>query len=195
MRLSFGTVGSLSTPADTRLTEIDSGGAVLFRVIVVDESAEVGKILAAANHIRPMDETDDEDDEKAILPLRLRDLGEAVWAIDIESQARPELVLNNRIPLLSERLKSDPLIQGAIIPHAISVVLKAAMADEVDDAIEWVQDWRRFAAALLGEELEDGMDTEELESRISTVVYKFVTRMKFAARSSAIPAPAGVFHD
>jgi hypothetical protein len=196
MRLSFGTVGAIVSPADTKLSEIDSGGSVLFRVKVVDESTEVGKILAAANHIRPVDETDEQDDEKAILPLRLRDLGEAIWLVDVDGQARPELVLNNRIPLLAERLKSDPLIQGIVIPHAMKAVMCACMADEVDESLEWVRDWRKFIAALLGEELEEGLEQDDLEVRVAAAVDKFIARMKFTTRAvEKMSTPTGLSSD
>ncbi|MEX2165082.1 MAG: hypothetical protein WD823_12690 [Sulfuricaulis sp.] len=196
MRVSFGTVGALSAPADTRLTEIDSGGALLFRVMVVDEAGEVGKILAAANRIHPIDDSDEQDDQKAILPLRLRDLGEAVWQVDMESADRPELVINNRIPFLADRLKSDPLLQGTIIPHAMAEVIRAAMAEDADDELVWVQDWRKFASGLLGEEIPEGLEQEDLDDRIENVVQKFINRMKFATKASVPPAPsAGVGHD
>src|SRR6185312_4175179 len=51
MRFSFGTVGEIKPPDDTALVEVDHSGGVLFRVKVVDESSEVGKILASANRI------------------------------------------------------------------------------------------------------------------------------------------------
>ncbi len=196
MRVSFGTVGALSAPADTRLTEIDSGGALLFRVVVVDESGEVGKILAVANSIRPIDESDEQDDQKAILPLRLRDIGEAVWQLDMVGAERPELVINNRIPFLADRLKSDPLLQGTIIPHAMAAVIRAAMAEDADEELPWVQDWRKFAAGLLGEELPEDHEQEDLEDRIDSAVEKFSNRMKFATKAS-VPAapPAGAGHD
>ncbi len=196
MRFAFGTVGAISGPADARLTEVDAGGAILFRVKVVSELTEVGKILASVNQVRPQDETEEED-KKAILPVRLRDLGEAVWTVDIEGGARPELVLNNRIPGLSDRLKIDPLVQGMIIPHAVARVLKAVLDDGgPDDSVEWAQDWRKFAAAVLGEELEDEMDEDVRDSRIGALVERFVNDMRFASRVVAAGVPAaGVVHD
>jgi len=196
MRFPFGTAGALNTPDDTRLIELDAGGSILFRVKVVDESKHVGRILASVNEVRPKNETEDQDDEKAILPLRLRDLGEAVWMVDIAGAARPELVINNRIPGFADRLKMDPLIQGAIIPHAMARVLEAALKDNnADDTADWVQDWRKFATSVLGEEIPDDLDPDDLDGRIKEVVEKFVNRMKFATKIAAASPITGALHD
>ena len=196
MRFDFGTIGALRTPDDTSLTELDVGGSILFRVTVIDESGDVGKILASVNGVRPKDETEEEDDAKAILPLRLRDIGEAIWTIDIEGPARPELVINNRIPGLVDRLKTDPLFQGAVIPHAVARVLEAAIKDnEADDSLEWVRDWRKFAEALTGDEIPDELDDDLIDERIRAVVAAFVNRSKFATKSASTAPLVGAIHD
>ena len=75
MRFDFGPLGGLSEPPDTSLSELDAGGRILFRVKVVDQSGEVGKILASATALRPIDEKRDEDDRRATLPVASDDLG------------------------------------------------------------------------------------------------------------------------
>src|SRR6185312_11650105 len=79
MRFDFGTIGNLTAPSDTSLTDLDRSGRVLFRIKVVDGSTEVGKILAATNALRPIDEKVSDDDQRAILPVRLEPLDEVVW--------------------------------------------------------------------------------------------------------------------
>jgi hypothetical protein len=196
MRFHFGSVVGITPPPERSLTEIDVGGHVLFRVKVVDETGDVGRILASAKEIRPADGSGGEDDEKSILPLRTKDLGEAVWSVDIEGAARPELWINSRIPDLAEQIKTNPLMQGAILPYAIKRVLEAALLSEsVDDSLEWVQDWRKFASAMRGEELPTDQDDETAALMIQDVVDRYVLRMKFATRAATpIPLPRG-FHD
>jgi hypothetical protein len=196
MRFDFGTVGDIRVPGDTQLTDLDFGGSILFRIKVVDESGDLGRLLASANEVRPRDENEDGDDKKAILPLRLRDLGEKVWMIDVDGAARPELVINNRISGLADRLRDDPLIQGAIIPEAIRRVLHAALVeDEVSDDVEWVQDWKKFAESLLGEEIPHDAEAELLTLNIDVVIEKYCSQMRFAARSSVVTGGVGVVHD
>ncbi len=174
MRFDFGTVGAPHTPADLQLTDIDRSSGVLFRVKVVDESASVGKIIAAASRIRPV-KPGDEQGKKALLPLVSKDLGEEIWRLQMEGAA-PELQINNRIPGFRDRLMSDVLLQGAVFPQALAAVLtKLLGTGEYDDDEQWVQDWKAFAATLYGKELPDDL-AEEDDGQLALMVEEVVTR-------------------
>ena len=82
MRFDFGTVGQMSPPTNCVLSDIDAGATILFRVKVVDETEEVGRILASANGIRPEQDADG-DDRRPLLPVRSVDLGEEIWRLEI----------------------------------------------------------------------------------------------------------------
>jgi hypothetical protein len=184
MRFDFGTVAAMTAPADLRLTEVDQSSGILFRVKVVDESSDVGKIIAAATRIHPLSK-DDDPGVKPLLPLVSTDLGEDVWRLVMEGGS-PELQISNRIPGFRDRLMTDPLLQGAVFPHALATVLhKLLGTDEYDDDEQWVQDWKTFAASLLGEELPDNLSDEEngaqLVSTIETVVGRFCQINAFAS--------------
>jgi hypothetical protein len=48
-----------------------------------------------------------------------------------------------------DRIKTDPLLQGAIIPAAIGEILRCVLDPEnadIDDDLDWVKDWKRWAA-------------------------------------------------
>ena len=189
MRFDFGTVGNIVTPLDTSLIDLDRDGRVLFRIRVVDGSAEVGKILASANALRPIDEKVSDEDRRAILPVRLEPLDEAVWELDLASQARPELVLNNRISGLMDRIKTDPLLQGAIIPIAVSEILRCVLVPDnadIDDELDWVQDWKRWAADILGRPLDDEtIDPEDIDTIRREIIAAFSRSARFASRIEA----------
>ena len=51
MRFDCGTLGDLTLPEDRRLSEIDSSSVVRFRVKVVDNTAHMHRIVAAADDI------------------------------------------------------------------------------------------------------------------------------------------------
>ena len=198
MRFPYGTVGLIRPPVDTALTDIDQGAAVLFRVKVVDESAEVGKIVAAADGLRPLTETEESEGRKALLPLVKIDLGEAVWRLQIEGGAMPVLQINNRIPDLRERLFDDPLLAGAIYTEALRQVLTAIFFDDqLDDEMEWVVNWKKFIAEVRGVPLPDEIDDEDNKNLaleiIEETVEKFVERRQFA--SKAIKAREATSHD
>jgi hypothetical protein len=187
MRFSFGTVGLIRPPIDTVLTDLDHGAAILFRVKVVDDSAELGKIVAAVDGIRPLTETDDADGRKALLPLVKTDLGEAVWKIHLQGSAPPVLQINNRIPDLRERLFEDPLLAGAIYTEALRQVLNAVFSDEYDDEIEWVINWKKFIAEVRGIPVPDDIDEEDnigqVQEIIEDTIEKFVGRRQFATKA------------
>lgn len=188
MRFPFGTIGLIRAPAETTLTDLDHGAAVLFRVKVVDDSAEVGKIVAAADGIRPLTESEENDGRKALLPLVKTDLGEAVWRLHIEGSAKPELQINNRIPGLRERLFDDPLLAGAIYAEALRQVLTAIFFDtQLDDEMEWVANWKQFIGDVRGIPVQDDLDEEESGNQIRDIiddtVEKFVSRRQFATKA------------
>ena len=181
MRFSFGAIGEIEPPADRSLSGLDAGGRVLFRVKVVDESNEVGKILAAVNAIRPLDEKITEDQQRSILPVESRDLGEAIWKLELEDAVRPTLVVSNRIPGLIEQLKTDPFVQGSIIPHAVRLIFDPERGDVTDDTV-WVQDWKQWASEILGKALDDDFDPNQLEERADEIIDKFAEKSRFVGR-------------
>lgn len=188
MRFPFGTVGLIRPPAETALTDLDHGAAVLFRVKVVDDSAEVGKIVAAADGIRPLTETEESEGRKALLPLVKTDLGEAVWRLHLHGSAPPVLQINNRIPDLRERLFEDPLLAGAIYTEALRQVLTAVfLDDEFDDEMEWVVNWKKFIAEVRGapvpEDIDDEDNNAQAQEIIEETIEKFLERRQFATKA------------
>jgi hypothetical protein len=181
MRFSYGTVGQFFPPEDRRLTDIDEGREVLFKLLIVGAGDDVGKILASTRAISP---TRNEKLRQSLFPLKTKDLGEAIWIVDLESD-RPCLVLNNRIPGLKEKLLADPLLRGSVYPHALRMVLRIVYEDSrSSEEVDWVQDWKSFVRLLVGEararDLDEASDLDE--EGIETVVKEFVNRGRYADR-------------
>lgn len=188
MRFDFGSVGALATPSDTRLTDLDRGESVQFRVKVVDPDGRPGCLLALAAHVRPLDE-DESTDRKSILPLESLDLGEAIWRIRVDEDESPVLQINSRVADLRARLDEDPVFRGAVFPMAIREVLRVILLQDVDTELEWVRDWHEFAGALLGQALpEDGLEPDAAYELIEKVVEEFCLRERWA--SAAKPREA-----
>lgn len=187
MRFAFGTVGAPVAPPNTSLADLDQDGRILFRIRIVDESADVGKILAAANALRPVDEKIAEEERRAILPVASEDLGELVWQLDLPGSARPQLVLNNRIPGLMDRIKTDPLLQGAIVPAAVRRILEHVLdagKGEHDDDLDWVQDWKRWASIVLGRDVdEEKSDADEIQAVVDEILRAFADGARFVSRA------------
>jgi len=184
MRFDFGTVGQLLPPVNCALTEIDAGATVLFRVKVVDETEEVGRILASANGIRPEDDSDG-DDRRPLLPVKSANLGEEIWQLQIDRETGPTLVVNSRVPDLIEFMKLDVYLQGVIYPEVVRRLAREVLQaeNEHDDDEDWVQDWRIWFATQLGRDIEEGEtgDKEALERLAEEIAASFASKNRFAS--------------
>ena len=183
MRFDFGTVGQLVQPSNCVLSEIDAGAAILFRVKVVDETAEVGRILASANGIRPEDDSEG-DDRRPLLPVRSMDLGEEIWQLDVNKDSGPTLVVNSRIPDLIETLKRNVILQGVIYPEVVRRMVHEIFrnGNDHDENEEWSTDWKTWIESQLGREIEENeiTDSDAIQSLADDVTASFATANRFA---------------
>ncbi len=182
MRFECGTVSNLSIPERMVLSEIDKGGAVRFRVLIIAADG-TGRILAAADGLRPSTPGDGAD-RQALLPMRESDIGNELWKIEVDYRTGPVLVVNNRISGLAAQIRTVPLLQGLILPHAFRAVLQNLNpAGESDDDDLWGDNWRRFLAELgLPIEADDPNDQDSVEEWVESAVRAFSDLRKFAER-------------
>lgn len=186
MRFDFGPLGAIRAPVDTTLGELDAYGSILFRVKIVDESADVGRILAAGNEIAAL-RADDAEGRKPLLPLRYTNLGEHLWKLELSPDTGPVLLVNNRVPGLGERMKGEALMQGMVLPEVLRQVLVAVYG--ADDEAEWVTDWKLFAERLVARTVEWDIDPEhdadDVHEEADQIVRAFVTQQKYASNAIA----------
>lgn len=192
-RFAFGTISNVTNPQDTRLTEIDEGAPILFRIKVVDESGDVGKILASLDGIAPRD-SDDGDGRKPLLPVRHTDLGEELWQLEIGRDSGPHLLVNNRVPGLGDRIVSDVVLQGLVLPMVLRQVVRELLL--TDEELEWSRDWKQYCDNLLGEEIDWELDVDERSDEFDELIRRVVRRFVDAKRyGSTARMLAGEFSD
>jgi hypothetical protein len=182
MRFGCGTVNNLQIPERMVLSEIDKGGAVRFRVLVIAPD-NTGRILAAADGLRPSTPGDDAD-RQALLPVRERDIGNELWKIEVDYRTGPVLVVNNRVSGLAAQIRTVPLLQGLVFPHAFRAILRDLNppGESADDDL-WGDNWRRFLSDLgVATEPEDPDDADAVEEWIETAVKAFADLKEFAQR-------------
>lgn len=159
MRFDCGTVAEPTIPDTLVLDDIDPAAPVLFRLKVVDREDHPGRLLGAANRLRP--NVDDSPDVRtSLFPIERRELHSEVWKVDMSDG--PTLLLNYNIPNLTAMIQKDPLIQGLLLPAALRIVLEAIVLDpaiEEDEDDTWKARWLRFCR----EELKLGDDPAECE--------------------------------
>ena len=185
MRFDFGTLSAISAPTNCILTDIDANTPVLFRVRIVDERESVGRILAAANGIRP--ESDQEGkNRKSLLPLRGIDLGEELWKLELDKDAGPTLAVNNKVPGLTDRIPVDAVLMGSIYPEVVRQMTRHLFSPtaEFDESIDWVSDWRMWLSEQLGREIqsEECLDEDSLDIVANDVARGFSDRNRFASK-------------
>jgi hypothetical protein len=188
MRFDFGTVAAIAHPESCVLSDIDAGASVLFRVKVVSSGTPAGKVLASADGIRPAD--DSGTSRKSLLPLKKADIGQEVWRLEIDKDAGPVLTLNSRLPQVAERLRADPLLQGAIYPEVVRQLARRLLADggeSDEEETEWISDWKSWMQDLLQREVEaaEELDDDSLTELADEVVEAFARSNGFVAKAAA----------
>ncbi|MCY4243243.1 MAG: hypothetical protein OXD36_16060 [Rhodobacter sp.] len=153
MRFDCGTVDTPEVPDELVLSEVDRSGPVLFRLKVIDNEEEPGKLLGSAERLKPGSE-DDGEKRRGIFPLLHRDLGHDVWKVGIEHGDGPCLILNTRIPGFRHRVLESPMMQGLLLPAALRSVLRELVrtpgTGESEDGPNWTEEWLEYCRAELG---------------------------------------------
>jgi hypothetical protein len=184
MRFELGTVGSSSIPEEFRLDEIDPGDSVLFRLKVVEGTEGSGRILGAANRIRP-DSTQAPEGRRRLFPVEQLDLGQETWRVKIDA-AGPVLQINFSLPKLVSQLQSDTLIQALILPMALRQVLQEladGSANDEDDDLSWRADWLRYCKEHLKQSDDPAdLNDEQREDWVAEGVRKFARSLRFVDR-------------
>lgn len=151
-RFNFGTVGAPRPAAERWLDGIPARNP-LFRVKVVLMEHGTARILAAADRVVPEDSDRSEDARQPLLPVEYEDLGERVWALDLDSDW-PRLHLNKRFEGIREAARSGPEFLTLVYPDVFRAILARALDEgkfdpDCDDE-DWGTLWLRFACRELG---------------------------------------------
>lgn len=151
-RFAFGTVGDPRVPRDRWLDGMPVRKP-LFRVKAVLMQKGIGRIVAAADRVVPQESGRDEDARESLLPVDYEDLGDRIWALDLDSDW-PRLLLNQRFEGIREAARSGPELLTLVYPEVFRAVLARALdEDRFDpdaDDDDWGTLWLRFACRELG---------------------------------------------
>lgn len=177
MRFDFGTVGALRTPESRTLDEIFSDNTVHFRLKVVDQSAEVGRLLAVADEITLSAIEEGSGDTVPLLPVNFTDLGNRIWNVDFSGATGPLLELNRNVEEIAHIARRDDRFFALVYPAAVKEILTYILVVERfegDEEGEWWSDWLRWARQF--SEAETPRDADEARQWIEDVVSTFAAR-------------------
>ncbi|GEM_PF-287273 len=162
-RFCFGTVGNPVVPKERNLhsftvTDLED---IRFRVKIVDESGSHGQILAMADGVGSVSESERDANRLSLLGLDFEDLGNRIWRLDLERGGGvPWLVINSSIPDLVRFLHNNEMIFCMIYPELVRQILAYillygeedwSVADTEDGTDEWQLNWLWFGRKLSGE--------------------------------------------
>jgi len=182
-RFDFGTVGAIEVPKDRSLDGFDPDH-VLFALKVVDQSERIGRILGAAQNIRPERIGNDEPSEsKGILPIVESDeLGQQLWDLDFREHFVC-LRVNKNIPGLKDRAHWDSTVYSLVYPAVVREVLRKAIewgAEYDEQSDHWAVLWLRFGRDLHPTKESPptfaGPSDEDVDGWIEEVVQAFCDR-------------------
>jgi hypothetical protein len=149
-RFHCGEVGKLRPILNWPLMETN-GENIYFTLKIVDRKNRFGRIHGIAENIRP-EPTGKETPagKRGILPIEARDLGEELWQLEFKSHD-VFLLVNQDVPGLVERARTDPLFFAVVYPEVVRRVLTAAFVENADieeDDDRWPIAWLKFGKAL-----------------------------------------------
>jgi hypothetical protein len=181
MRFYCGKANTINIPSRMELSDIDLGGAVQFRLLVIEPAS--GQILGSAEGLKPA-KSGESPDRQPLLTLRETDLGHELWRIDVDPRVGPVLLVNNTVPGLAAQIRSFPLLQGLVLPHAFRLILRELNAEGEEDGDDlWGDGWRKFLVELgHSTEPEDSDDPDSVDDWIQSAVSAFCEFKDFAAR-------------
>ena len=162
-RFFFGTVGNLVVPEERSLHSFSVADLedIRFRIKVVDESAAHGRILALAEGVGPVSEDERNANRLSLLGVDCsEDMGNRIWALDLDSPDMPWLKMNSHLPDPHRLLRSDEMFFCMVYPEIVRQILTHVLlradedysvmdADSEDD--DWRLRWLYFGRKLSGE--------------------------------------------
>jgi hypothetical protein len=155
MRFPYGTVAETLNYASTLhvLDEIQSN-IVFFRAKVVDESKSIGRLIAVADKIEPIQNNTQRVEKLPLLYVERADLGSRLWTVEF-SDEMPILRINEQIESdisVFEFVRTDPAFFGLVFPAVVERTLQNILQspEEVDmsNSDEWRTKWLEFGRTL-----------------------------------------------
>ena len=146
-RFDFGPFGDPIPPEDCGLGDW-SGRPVFFTLRIVGEGKDRGRLLGLAEHLRPKSPRPGggETARESLLPVMVsKDLGKRIWDITFEHDM-PWLLLNEEIPRISERIRTDPIFFSLVFPEIVEKVLTHILDEDRTNA-GWAK-WLKWGQQL-----------------------------------------------
>jgi hypothetical protein len=178
-RFSFGTVAKVKPPQSCRLLDFEGSPVIRFRLKIIDETNQHGRILAVADGITPRDADLEQRNRMSLLPVEATELGQAVWKIEF-GQDGPVLMVNRSIEGIYSIVAGDAAFQSLVFPEAVrqiiwQIVGKSEDVDPWSFPEDWQARWLKYAMRFYHEDPPAGGDVTESEKLdwLDAVIQRF----------------------
>jgi hypothetical protein len=178
VRFDFGTVAALRAPDDCTLAAFETSDGLLFRVKVTAATGAVGRLLAEADQLPPLNRSDDaEEPREPLLTVTGQDLGQEIFRVDFTG-ARPMLLMNRAVGDWRALARSPSfacLIYPQVVREILTRVLHIEGHYELEPESDWKAQWLRFASQIPGgsEPPDSKPEEHELDDWIDSIVAAF----------------------
>jgi len=179
-RYDFGTLGLFQAPSDTSLDYISASAKPLFNILLIDDRKNEGRLVGYAKSVEAKSGSED-DGGSSLLVVTTYDIGERIWNIQMNPGNRPQLCLNQKIPDVIQKLKTQADFQSMILPAAFKEVMTSYyITGNRDDDDNIQNQWWGIAEGLAGE-LESDASTDRYFEWIDYAVAQFCRQHQFCA--------------
>lgn len=149
-RYDFGDCSNPVAAGGTDLTRLGYQENLSFRILAVDESGKVGRIVAMADRIKP-EKVGGEAKEETLLKVEFKNIGRQVWLMRYSDDGEPIMVVNES---LRSAAKTDIRFFIYIYPAAMREILNhliyVTRIEDINEPDEWQKDWLAFCKQLTG---------------------------------------------
>lgn len=154
MRFDFGTVSALTPPTaeQRRLTEFnDELPTPLFRIKITDNNEQMGRLVADAQRIRPLNPDEKPDKQRGILYTQWRDNDGTVWELDILDDVQGPVLYIDQTADPHKELPNTIEFKALVYPEVMRRMLMMALEDDSrDDPSGWQHTWLQFPRQTFG---------------------------------------------
>lgn len=194
MRFNCGTADKFVLPESTYLNDLPESDIVYFRVKIVDESNDTGKVLAYADQIVPELHDKEKAQTQSLLPVQFStDLGRQLWRLTFDDP-KPVLEISAGVENGRDLVKSNEFI-SLVFPSILNEIFTRIIYDHREVDIEeehWAASWLKYAKFTLNvydkpSAEDDNLD--ELKEWVTEVVSTFCRRrniLKYYNKSGLI---------
>jgi hypothetical protein len=146
--LDFGTIGEPKSAAELQNATFEDPSC---QVRIADTGNERhGVLLGSTKQWRLLsDKQPEQGGSRGILRFLPKDIAPRVWKLDMQEDAHPIVLVDERIPNVKSWVKNNAVFVSAVLPAILQSVFSEILATPEPADIQWMSDWLRWAEALM----------------------------------------------